>query len=111
MILYAGGTRRALTDAQTLHGEIPYLFFVLLDENILIPHQIMQFLLVILGKLLLILHLILIHLLVLTSPVALLLQLCNQSIDASLGVICAVFAFILVDYVLILEHVSECGYF
>lgn len=61
----------------------------------------MHFLLVILGKLLLILQLILIHLLVLLCSGALLLQLCHQSIDACFGVIAAVLAFVLVDYVLI----------
>ena len=68
-------------------------------------------LLVVLGKLLLVIQLILIHLFEFVGPAALLFQFCKQPIDAGLGIIGAVLAFVLVDHVLTLQHVSEGGYF
>lgn len=38
VVLYAGGAGRALRDGQVLHGQISYLFLVLLDEDVFIPH-------------------------------------------------------------------------
>lgn len=108
VVLNAGRAVQTLRDG--LHREIPDLLFILLDEDVLIPYEVMQLLLVILGQLLLILQLIFIHPLELVGPGALILDLCHESIDASLRVIRAVLAFILMDHVLILQHVSECHY-
>ena len=111
VVLYAGGAGRAVREGQALHGEIADLFLVLPDEDVLIPHEVMQLLLVVLGELLLVLQLVLVHLLELARPAALLLHLRSQSIEAGPRVARAVLALALVDHVLILEHVPEGGYF
>jgi hypothetical protein len=107
VVVYTGGAFDALDGRNMVCGDVLEFFFVLLDEYILVPQDIMQFLLVVFSKLFLVLHLILIHFPKLGALGLFVIEVGDESVDTLPGVAGAVLALILMHHVLVLHHIPE----
>jgi hypothetical protein len=105
VVVDAGGAvEGVLAGSEGVRGEVPQFFFIFFDEDILVPEDVVQFLLVVVGQLLLVLHLVFVHPPELAAPCLLLVDVGDEPVDALLGVAGAVSALTLVDHVLALHH-------
>ncbi len=108
MVVDAGGAVQTLYRRNLVCTDVLDLLLVLLGHYIPVPLCQAQLFLVVLRQLFLVLHFVLIHPAELMSAGLFAIKICNEAIDALLGVGGAVFALILMNHILASHHIAEC---